>query len=149
MRQIEAAQVPTKRSQQGQQVRWSKALRIVRPFALPSEQREQVLLHFASPRVHIAQACQDRGHEEPLLCLPHVVLGCGLAEPMLDEAREPLLFDLAGRLLNEQPRHILQQHRLQRQAARQLTPLAERAAAQTIHGFEHLPCRRRRDEKRQ
>ena len=149
MRQIKAAQVPAQLSQQRHQVRWPIALRIVRPFALPNEQREQVLLHFASPRVHIAQACQDRGHEEPLLCLPHVVLGSGLRESMLDEAIELLLLDLMRCLLDEQPCHVLQHHRLQRQAAGQLTQLDERATAQTIHGFERLPCRPRRNEKRQ
>ena len=50
-----------------------------------------------------------------------------------------LLLDLMRCLLDEQPRHVLQHHRLQRQAAGQLTQLDERATAQTIHGFERLP----------
>ena len=76
---------------------------------------------------------QDGCHYEPLLGLPHVFLGSGLAEPMLKEAREPPLFDLAGRLLNEQFRYVLQHHRVQRKAAGQLSPLDERAAAETVN----------------
>jgi len=125
-------QVPTLQAQQRHQVRWSIALSIIRPFTQLSEQGEQVLLHFASPRVQTAQACQDGGYDEPLLRLPHVFTGSGLRKPMLDEAREPALLDLAGRLLNEQPCHVFQHHRVQCKAARQLSPLDERAAAQTL-----------------
>ena len=98
-------------------------------------------LHFASPRVSAAQVRENRGYEEPLLRLSHVVFSSRLADSMLDEEREPPLFDLAGRLLNEQRHHVLQHHRLQLQAARSVALFDKRAAAQGVDCRQHLPWR--------
>ncbi len=81
--------------------------------------------------------------------LPHVFVGSGLREPILDEVREPPLLDLTGCLLNEQPRHVLQHNRLQLNAARPLAPLDERAAAQVVDRCQYLPLRQRHDEQGQ
>jgi len=68
---------------------------------------------------------------------------------MHDEAVQPPLRDLTGRFNNEQPRHVLQHHRLQRKAAGQLSPLDERTPTQAVHGLEHLPRKPRCDEQDQ
>src|SRR6266446_6265528 len=119
------------------------------PCSQLGEQREQVLLHFGSLRVHVAQARQNWGHDEPLLGLPHVFTGIGQFQSMLDETSEPALLDLAARLRDELRGRILQHHRLQRKASRLFPPLHQGAPLQRLHGFQHLSTRERRAQHRE
>src|SRR5579884_1505591 len=61
---------------------------------------------------------------------------------MLSQAPEPTLLNLATGLLDEVGRHVLQHHRVQREAAGPLPWLNEAASAQAIEGFQYLHTRR-------
>jgi len=83
------------------------------------------------------------------LDLPHVFLGSGQFQAILDQAREPTLLDLAGYLHDEPVGRIFQHHRLQREAPLSFSALDQRTAAQRLHGVQHLGTRERRDQHRQ
>ncbi len=141
MRQVQLTQIPAQQPQQRHQVGRAIPLGLLGPSAQPIQQRAQLPLHLGSRMSHALQAFEQRSQQQPLLRLPHIVLGPCLREAMLTEPEQPPLPDLlAGR--GDQPAgHILQHHRVQGEAASMLPPLDERAPAQAIHGFQHLDVR--------
>src|SRR5450432_1875209 len=84
------------------------------------------------------QACEQRSHEQTFLRLPHVFVCLGLAEPILEEAQEFAALNLIARLSDKVRGHVLQNDRMQREAARLLPTFDERTPTEPIHGFEHL-----------
>ncbi len=110
LRQIQPTQVPAQQAQQRHQVGRAIALGIVGPCAKVVQQREQLLLESSALRVHVPQLREQRSHKEALLGLPHIFLGSGQFQAMVDEAREGALPDLAGYLGEEPLRCILQHH---------------------------------------
>ncbi len=141
--------MPALQEEQHQYVSRPVALRVICLCMQPGEQREQLLLQGISLRVGAVQARQNGGHDEALLGLPHVFTDGRQCQPMLDEARQPALLDLARRLRNELRCGILQHHRLQREAPPLVPTLNQRAAAQRLHRFQHLYPRQRRAQHRE
>ena len=129
--------MPALLSQQRQHVGRSVALGGVFQCAQLLQQTKQVLLQINSPPVHTPYLREQRSHNEPLLSLAHVFFGGGQCQALLDQPGEPALLDLAGHLGDEACRRILQDHRLQREAARALPQFDQRAAAQRLHGVQH------------
>src|SRR2546425_5145618 len=80
MREIETAQMPAKRSQEADEVGRSIALLLLLQRTQLAEQPKQLLLHRLFPPVDSLQAHEDRGHNQPLLRLPHIFLGSRLLE---------------------------------------------------------------------
>src|SRR5947209_17818648 len=98
LRQIDASQMSPMLTQQRQHIGRSIALGIVGPCAQLVQQREQLLLQSSALRVHVPQLREQRSHKEALLSLPHIFLGSGQFQAMVDEAREGALLDVAGYL---------------------------------------------------
>ena len=121
--------MPALLSQQRQHVGRSVALGGVFQCALLLQQPKQVLLQINSPPVHTPYLREQRSHNEPLLSLAHVFFGGGQFQTMLDQASQPALLDLTGRLRDEPRGRVFQHHGLQREAPRTVSSLDQAAPA--------------------
>ena len=105
--------MPAQLAQEHDQVGRPIALGLLFPRTQLAEQPQQLLLHRPGLAVDGLQAQEHRGYDQPLLRLPHIVLGSRLHQRIAEQPLPPGALNLLTHLLHQHLRHEFQHHRVQ------------------------------------
>ena len=124
-REVEAAQVAPKQSQQIHKVARCVALLRWRSTAAAVQQRQEPLRCFILSAL-LGQLLQDRSADQPFLRLAHIVFRLRLDDRLFNQHKRALMFDLLGNGLYQPIGHVLEHHGLERERRALVAALHQR-----------------------